>query len=69
MFNDGVSRSADEVINRYITARGGYRKLKAMKYFLRLSDVENLKCKLEQSVSSRTLARELGVDCEVVREL
>lgn len=36
---------------------------------LRLSDVENLKCKFEQSLSTRDLARELGVDCEVVREL
>jgi muconolactone delta-isomerase len=41
----------------------------AMQYLLRLSDVEDLKCKFEQSVSSRILAKELGVDCEVVREL
>jgi hypothetical protein len=36
---------------------------------LRLSDVENVKCKFEQSLSTRDLARELGVDCEAVREL
>lgn len=34
-----------------------------------LSDVESLKCKFEQSLSTRDLARELGVDCEAVREL
>ena len=32
-------------------------------------DVENVKCKFEQSLSTRDLARELGVDCEAVREL
>jgi len=36
---------------------------------LPLSDVENLKRKFEQSLSTRDLARELGVDCEAVREL
>lgn len=40
-----------------------------LKYLLRLSDIENLKCKFEQSLTSRALAKELGVDCEVVREL
>lgn len=40
-----------------------------LKQLLRLSDVENLKCKFGQAVSSRALARELGVDCQVVREL
>lgn len=40
-----------------------------LEYLLRLSDVENLKCKFEQSLSKRDLARELGVDCEAVREL
>jgi hypothetical protein len=41
----------------------------ALECVLRLSDVENLKCKFEQSLSTRDLARELGVDCEAVREL
>lgn len=41
----------------------------ALECVLRLSDVENLKCKFEQSLSTRDLARELGVDCETVREL
>jgi hypothetical protein len=36
---------------------------------LRLSDVENVKCKFEQSLSTRDLARELGIDREAVREL
>lgn len=36
---------------------------------LRLSDVLNLKCKFEQSLSTRDLARELGVNCETIREL
>jgi hypothetical protein len=31
-----------------------------LKYLLRLSDVDNLKCKFEQAVSSRVLAKELG---------
>ena len=33
---------------------------------LSLSDVENLKCKFEQSLSTRDLARELGVDYEAL---
>jgi hypothetical protein len=40
-----------------------------LKHLLRLSDVENLKCKFGNAVSSRALAKEFGVDCEVVREL
>ena len=35
----------------------------------RLSDIENLKCKFEQSLSTRFLARILGVECEEIREL
>ena len=41
----------------------------ALKYLVRLSDVENVRCKFEQSLSTRDLAKELGVDCEAVREL
>jgi hypothetical protein len=40
-----------------------------LEYLLRLSDVENLKCKFEQSLSTRDIAKELGVDCDAVREL
>jgi hypothetical protein len=40
-----------------------------LKYLVRLSEVENLRAKFEQSLSTRDLARELGVDCEVVRGL
>jgi len=40
-----------------------------LKYLLRLSDVENLKVKFEQSLTARAVAKELGVDCELVREL
>lgn len=40
-----------------------------LKYLVRLSDVENLKCKFEQSLSTRSLARILGVECEEIREL
>ena len=40
-----------------------------LRYLLRLSDVENVKDKFEQAISSRTLARQLGVDCEVIRQL
>jgi len=36
---------------------------------LRRSDVEDIQCKFEQSLSTRALAKELGVDCESVREL
>jgi hypothetical protein len=41
----------------------------ALRYLLRKSDVENVKDKLEQAISSRTLARQLGVDCGVIYEL
>jgi len=41
----------------------------ALRYLLRLSDVENVKDKFEHAISSRTLARQLGVDCEVIRQL
>ena len=40
-----------------------------LKYLVRLSDVEDLRSKFEQSLSTRDLARKLGVDCEAVREL
>ena len=40
-----------------------------LKYLVRLSDVENIRSKFEQSLSTRDLARKLGVDCEAVREL
>jgi hypothetical protein len=40
-----------------------------LKYLVRLADVENLKCKFEQSLSTRSLARILGVECEEIREL
>jgi hypothetical protein len=41
----------------------------ALRYLLRLSDVENVKDKFDQAISSRTLARQLGVDCKVIRQL
>jgi hypothetical protein len=41
----------------------------ALQYLLRLSDVENVKDKFQQAISSRTLARQLRVDCEVIRRL
>jgi hypothetical protein len=41
----------------------------ALRYLLRLSDVENLKDKFEQAISSRTLARQLGVDCKAIHQL
>lgn len=40
-----------------------------LRYLLHLSDVENVKDKFEQAISSRTLARQLGVDCGVIHEL
>jgi hypothetical protein len=40
-----------------------------LKYLVRLSDVQDLKCKFEQSLSTRSLARILGVQCEEIREL
>lgn len=39
-----------------------------MESLLRHSNVKNVKCKFEQSLSTRDLAREFGVDCEAVRE-
>jgi hypothetical protein len=41
----------------------------ALRYLLRLSDVENVKDKFEQAVSSRTLASQLGVDCKAIHQL
>lgn len=41
----------------------------ALRYLLRLTDVENVKDKFEQAISSRTLAKQLGLDCEVVRQV
>lgn len=40
-----------------------------LKYLLRLSDVENVKRKFERSLSTRALAKKLGVDCRVIKEL
>jgi TniQ protein len=36
---------------------------------LRLSDVQNLKCKFEESMTCRDLAKELGTDCGTICEL
>jgi hypothetical protein len=41
----------------------------ALRYLLRLSDVENVKDKFERAITSRTLARQLGVDCREIRQL
>jgi hypothetical protein len=41
----------------------------ALRYLVRLSDVENVKDKFEQAISSRTLARQLGVDCKAIQQL
>jgi hypothetical protein len=41
----------------------------SLRYLLRLSDVENVKNKFEQAISSRTLARQLGVDCKAIQQL
>jgi hypothetical protein len=40
-----------------------------LKYLVPLSNVENLRSKFEQSLSTRDLARKLGVGCEEVRGL
>jgi hypothetical protein len=40
-----------------------------VRYLLRLSDVESVKDKFQQAISSRTLANQLGVDCKVIRQL
>lgn len=41
----------------------------ALRYFLRLSDVDNVRDKFERAISSRTLANQLGVGCKVIRQL
>jgi hypothetical protein len=41
----------------------------ALRYLLRLPDVENLKDKFEQAISSRTLAKQLGVSCRMVKRM
>jgi hypothetical protein len=41
----------------------------ALPYLLRLSDVENVKDKFEQAISSHVLAKQLGVDCETIHLL
>jgi len=41
----------------------------ALRYLVRLSDVENVKDKFERAISSRTLARQLGVDCKAIQQL
>jgi len=40
-----------------------------LKYLVRLSDVERMEHKFDESLTTRELARELGVECEVVRDL
>jgi TniQ len=40
-----------------------------LRYLLRLADVENAKDKFQQAISSRTLAKQLGVDCKAIRRL
>jgi|SRR6266850_486184 len=41
----------------------------ALRYLLCRADVENVKDKFEQAISSRTLAKQLGVDCGAIRRL
>jgi hypothetical protein len=41
----------------------------ALRYLLRLSDVENVRDKFERAISCRTLARQLGVDCKAIHRL
>jgi hypothetical protein len=41
----------------------------SLRLVLRLFDVENVKRKFEQSLTTRAIAEELGVECEVVRDL
>lgn len=41
----------------------------SLKHLLRLSDVESVKRKFEGSLTTRDVARELGVNCEAVQEL
>jgi hypothetical protein len=41
----------------------------ALRYLLRRSDIENVKARFEQAITSRTLARQLGVDCKAIRQL
>src|SRR5712692_8365890 len=40
-----------------------------LQYLLRLPDVERMKHKFDESLTTRALAKELGVECEVVRDL
>jgi hypothetical protein len=41
----------------------------ALRYLLQLSDVEAVRFKFDQAISSRVLAKQLGVDCDVIRQL
>ena len=41
----------------------------ALRYLLWLSDIENVKLKFDQAISSRVLAKQLGVDCAVIHQL
>jgi TniQ protein len=41
----------------------------ALRYLVRRSEVENVKDKFDQAISSRTLAKQLGVDCKDIRQL
>ncbi len=40
-----------------------------LRYLLRLSDVEKVKETFDQAISSRTLAKQLGVDCKAIHRL
>ncbi|MGH9929911.1 MAG: hypothetical protein ACREA9_11910 [Pyrinomonadaceae bacterium] len=41
----------------------------ALRYLLRLSDVENVAFRFDQAISSRSLAKQLGVDCKSIHRL
>lgn len=40
-----------------------------LRYLLRLSDVENVAFRFDQAISSRSLAKQLGVDCKAIHRL
>jgi len=40
-----------------------------LEYVVRLFDVQNVKDKFERALTTRGLAKELGVDCQVIEEL
>jgi hypothetical protein len=41
----------------------------ALRYLLQISDVEAVRFNFDQAISSRVLAKQLGVDCDVIRQL